>query len=499
MHKTMKSPLFFRLVGGATLFSLGVATTLTLVSRGSSARESTPVQLTSTPSSAAPNWPAPVAATAGGDAFVHAAAASVDAVVHVQTASLVADQSNPWLSILGMAAGRIAQGSGSGVLVDESGIIVTNHHVIQGAREVRVNTSDGESHVARVVGSDPSTDLAVLAIEADRPLPAMTMGNSDEVQVGEWVLAVGNPLNLTSTVTAGIVSAKGRNIRLLEADASREVFPVESFLQTDAAVNPGNSGGALVNLEGQLIGINTAIASQTGSYAGYSFAIPSSIVAKVVQDIREFGRVQRAYMGIQVSAREPGVVVASTSPDGGAREAGMEDGDRILAINGINVGSFPSLQEQLSKHRPGDEVRVTVQRGHTRRDVVVTLTNRQGAATLNPPSSNAELPKAAPRMNQLEAAWGVALGPVPERIRENLQLRGGVMVTDLQNGAWAQQGIRKGFIVLRIDGSPVTGLLDVERVVAHAAQNNEEGLLLEGMYPDGSRGFAGVAVPDVRP
>ncbi|MEC7694436.1 MAG: trypsin-like peptidase domain-containing protein, partial [Bacteroidota bacterium] len=275
MHKTMKSPLFFRLVGGATLFSLGVATTLTLVSRGSSARESTPVQLTSTPSSAAPNWPAPVAATAGGDAFVHAAAASVDAVVHVQTASLVADQSNPWLSILGMAAGRIAQGSGSGVLVDESGIIVTNHHVIQGAREVRVNTSDGESHVARVVGSDPSTDLAVLAIEADRPLPAMTTGNSDEVQVGEWVLAVGNPLNLTSTVTAGIVSAKGRNIRLLEADASREVFPVESFLQTDAAVNPGNSGGALVNLEGQLIGINTAIASQTGSYAGYSFAIPS--------------------------------------------------------------------------------------------------------------------------------------------------------------------------------------------------------------------------------
>ena len=495
MHKTMKSPLFFRLLGGATLFSLGVATTLTLVSRKSSTLESTPVQLTSTPSTASPNWPAPIAATAGGDAFVHAAAASVDAVVHVQTASLVADQSNPWISMLGMAAGRIAQGSGSGVLVDESGVIVTNHHVIQGAREVRVNTSDGKSHVARVVGSDPSTDLAVLAIKADRPLPAMTLGNSDEVQVGEWVLAVGNPLNLTSTVTAGIVSAKGRNIRLLEADASREVFPVESFLQTDAAVNPGNSGGALVNLEGQLIGINTAIASQTGSYAGYSFAIPSSIVAKVVQDIREFGRVQRAYMGIQVRPREPGVVVASTSPGGGAREAGIEVGDRILAINGLDVGAFPSLQEQLSKHRPGDEVRVTVQRGQTRRVVVVTLTNRQGASTLKPPSSNAELPKAAPRMKQLEAAWGVALGPVPNRIRENLQLRGGVMVTDLQNGAWARQGIRKGFIVLRIDGSPVKGLQDVARVVARAAQNNEEGLLLEGMYPDGSRGFAGVAVP----
>ena len=401
--------------------------------------------------------------------------------------------------MFGMAGGRIAQGSGSGVLIDEAGVIVTNHHVIQGAREVRVNTSDGESHVARVVGSDPSTDLAVLAIEADRPLPVMTMGNSDKVQVGEWVLAVGNPLNLTSTVTAGIVSAKGRNIRLLEADASREVFPVESFLQTDAAVNPGNSGGALVNLEGQLIGINTAIASQTGSYAGYSFAIPSSIVAKVVKDIREFGRVQRAYLGIQVQSREPGVVVASTSPGGGAREAGIEGGDRILAINGIDVGSFPSLQEQLSKHRPGDEVLVKMQRGQTRRDVVVTLTNRHGAPTLNPMSSNTKSPNAVPQMKQLEAAWGVALIPIPDRIRENLQLRGGVMVTDLRNGAWAQQGIRKGFIVLRIDGSPVTGLQDVERAVARAAHGNEEGLLIEGMYPDGSRGFAGVAVPDVKP
>jgi S1-C subfamily serine protease len=204
----------------------------------------------------------------GADAFVIAAASSVDAVVHVQTASLVAEVSNPWLNMLGMTAGRIAQGSGSGVLVDKSGIVVTNHHVIDGAREVRVNTSDGTSYVARVVGSDPSTDLAVLEIDAERPLPAMDMGNSDRVQVGEWVLAVGNPLNLTSTVTAGIISAKGRNIRLLQADASKDIYPVESFLQTDAAVNPGNSGGALVNLEGKLIGINTAIASQTGSYAG---------------------------------------------------------------------------------------------------------------------------------------------------------------------------------------------------------------------------------------
>ena len=175
-------------------------------------------------------------------------------------------------------------------------------------------------------------------------MPFFSLGDSEDLKVGQWVLAIGSPFGLDYSVTAGIVSAKGRNIRLLEADASREVFPVESFLQTDAAVNPGNSGGALVNLEGQLIGINTAIASQTGSYAGYSFAIPSSIVAKVVKDIREFGRVQRAYMGIQVQSREPGVVVASTIPGGGAREAGIEGGDRILAITGIAVGSFPSLR-----------------------------------------------------------------------------------------------------------------------------------------------------------
>ena len=281
------------------------------------------------PSSSAPNWPVPrsVAMPTGETSFVRAAEASVDAVVHVQTASVVPDQSNPWLSMLGMAAGRVAQGSGSGVVVDDNGLIVTNHHVIQGARDIRVSTSNGQSYPAEVVGSDPSTDLAVLKIEPSAPLAAMAFGNSDDVRVGEWVLAVGNPLNLTSTVTAGIVSAKGRNIRLLESNASHDIHPVESFLQTDAAVNPGNSGGALVDLDGNLIGINTAIASQTGSYAGYSFAIPSSIVAKVTHDLVEFGRVQRAYLGIQVDARTTGVRIGSIQTGGGAEAAGLQRGD----------------------------------------------------------------------------------------------------------------------------------------------------------------------------
>lgn len=494
MMHALKLP---RLMAGLMLFLLGVASAVMLGGFQDVSEDHAPLALAmNAPSGSSPNWPSPVAAPAEGNAFVHAAAASVDAVVHVQTASLVADQSNPWLSMLGMSAARIAQGSGSGVLIDASGILVTNHHVIQGAREVRVNTSNGDSYPAKVIGSDPSTDLAVLEIDADRSFPAIAMGNSDDVQVGEWVLAVGNPLNLTSTVTAGIVSAKGRNIRLLEADASRDIYPVESFLQTDAAVNPGNSGGALVNLDGQLIGINTAIASQTGSYAGYSFAIPSAIVSKVVEDLREFGRVQRAYLGIQVSGRENGVVVASTSVGGGAREAGIVEGDRILAINDIDVGSFPSLQEQLSKHRPGDQVKVTIQRDHITQHLRVTLTNRNGEARSAPVSTSSSQPL---DLDGLQRAWGVTLGQVPNHIRQSLGIRGGVLVEHIRDGEWHRQGLRRGFILMRLDGQPVSTVEDLVRAVDHATRSGEGGLLLEGMYTDGSRAYAGVAVPEVRP
>ena len=300
--------------------------------------------------------PLPASRAMAAPNFVDAAQASVHAVVHVQTASVVADRSNPWLSMLGLAEGRLAQGSGSGVIVDGEGLVVTNHHVIQGARKILVNTSDGMRYEASLVGSDPSTDLALLRIQADEPLPSLPYGDSDETQVGEWVLAVGNPLNLTSTVTAGIVSAKGRNIRLLEGDVANNVFPVESFIQTDAAVNPGNSGGALVNTKGELVGINTAIASQTGSYAGYSFAIPSSIVQKVVRDLREFGVVQRAFLGVQLDAVSQGLRIASVRIGGGAAKAGLREGDVIERIDGHPVRTFPELQERLSRHRPGDRV-----------------------------------------------------------------------------------------------------------------------------------------------
>ena len=451
---------------------------------------------------ASPNWPSPVgrAVVADESAFVRAASASVDAVVHVQTASVVADQSNPWLSMLGMTPGRIAQGSGSGVIIEEDGLIVTNHHVIQGAREVWVNTSNGASFKARVVGSDPSTDLALLEIDADRPLQALAFGNSDDIRVGEWVLAVGNPLNLTSTVTAGIISAKGRNIRLLESNVSKDIYPVESFLQTDAAVNPGNSGGALVNMDGELIGINTAIASQTGSYAGYSFAIPSAIVAKVARDLKEFGRVQRAYLGIQVAPRKGTIEVTTTLPDGGAHRAGILAGDVITAVNDIQVKSFPSLQEQLSKRRPGERVNLTVQRNERFIEFPVTLTDRSGTTELNvsrvrDDSISKEANGQELTSDRLFKIWGIRLAEVPENVQRSLHIRGGLMVSEIQPGAWTKQGLKEGFILLRVDGTPIRNEKDLLLAATRAMEEGQDGLLIEGMYRNGQRAYAGVAVP----
>ena len=500
----MKPRLRISMFWTVSVGMVAACTTYALVASEQTATAPSPV-LATHGMGGTPNWPAfnPAAAGNGEASFVTAAEASVHAVVHVQTASIVPDASNPWLSMLGMTTGRVAQGSGSGVILEEDGLIVTNHHVIEGAREVRVNLSDGTSYEAELLGSDPSTDLAILQIHPTSQLHALSLGNSDDVRVGEWVLAVGNPLNLTSTVTAGIVSAKGRNIRLLAPDATREVYPVESFIQTDAAVNPGNSGGALVNLSGELIGINAAIASQTGSYAGYSFAIPSSIVAKVVRDLKEFGRVQRAYLGVQVDPQATGIRVASTSAGGGAESAGLEPGDRILSVNGIAVNSFPSLQEQLSKHRPGDDVNVQIRRNGSAQNVNVTLTDRHGD-THTPPARN---PRDAPqesseastkRRPSLQSDWGVRFQDLTPEDCERLQVRGGVVTVEVLPGEWKRQGLARGFILLRVDGVPIESVADVERIVLRAAESGEQGVLVEGMYANGRRAYAGVAVPQGR-
>ena len=333
------------------------------------------------PNSSSLDWNSNVPATfanysgmpgAGGD-FVVAAERTVNSVVHVKT-EIKTTSYDPWGGFFGYQQQPQTQmASGSGVIISADGYIITNNHVIEGAEKVTVTLNNNKNYEATLVGRDPSSDIAVLKIDESN-LPSIAWGNSDAVHIGQWVLAVGNPFELTSTVTAGIVSAKGRNINIIGEGKGSEVLPVESFIQTDAAVNPGNSGGALVNTNGELIGINTAIASRTGSYAGYSFAIPASIAKKVADDIIEFGNVQRGFLGVQISAvteeqaKEADlplvsvVYINNVTAGGAAESAGLEAGDIILKVADYSVSTVPQLQEQISKFRPGNKVSLVVWR-----------------------------------------------------------------------------------------------------------------------------------------
>lgn len=325
--------------------------------------------------------PTPVAMTSFGNLplssatdFTEAASESLDAVVHINTKITVGQINDPVYRLF-YGDARIEQtASGSGVVISPNGYIVTNNHVISDANSIEVTMNNSETYTAELIGKDPSTDLALLKVEAEG-LHAIKFANSDDVQVGEWALAVGNPFNLTSTVTAGIVSAKSRNINILQGDHKNDIFPIESFIQTDAAVNPGNSGGALVNSAGELIGINTAIASKTGSYTGYSFAIPSNLVKKVAGDLAEYGKVQRGFIGINLKEISTdilttynlpnldGVMISGIIPESGADEAGIKPGDVVLAVGDIKVFNIPALQEQIGKFSPGDKVPLKLRRG----------------------------------------------------------------------------------------------------------------------------------------
>jgi S1-C subfamily serine protease len=323
--------------------------------------------------------------------------------------------------------------------------------------------------------------LAILKITPESNLPAIPFGDSESLQVGEWVLAVGNPFDLTSTVTAGIVSAKARNINILRGDMQRDIFPVESFIQTDAAVNPGNSGGALVNAAGELVGINTAIASKTGSYSGYSFAVPTSIVRKVSEDLIAYGRVQRGFLGVRVGdmnqtiAEElglstlEGVYVSDLTEVGGAEDAGMQPGDVILEVEGVEVNSVPALQERVSKYRPGETVELLCIRDGQLKNLYVELRDATGSTRI---------------VDRSEAEWtdalGVRLSSAPDK---------GVQIVDIRRGRFLEAGIREGFVITRIDGEAVTTPEDVIDIFASA----QGGLLLEGYYPNGKRAYYGVA------
>lgn len=424
-----------------------------------------------------------------GPDFTPAAEATVPAVVHVTT--LYPRQNtfrNPYFDPFNFFWGSPGQtqqmpqqqSTGSGVILSEDGYIVTNNHVIENAEKVEVTLDDKKTYQASIVGTDPSTDLALLKIAA-RGLPFSTFGNSDQVRVGEWVLAVGNPFNLNSTVTAGIVSAKARNIHILPD----QKFPIESFIQTDAAVNPGNSGGALVNTRGELIGINAAIASNTGSYSGYSFAIPVNIVRKVVDDLIEFGNVQRGFIGVSIRdvddnlAKEKklsslsGVYVAGLTEDGAAGLAGIREGDIIKAINGIAIKSSPELQEQVGRYRPGDRINVTVLRDDEEKTFPVVLRNKEGTTRVI--------------RNESASILGASLSSASESDLNKLGLKHGVKVKELQSGKLKEAGLKEGFIITSIDNKPVKEPSDVTQYI----DNRKGGILIEGYYSNGMKAYYG--------
>ncbi len=426
----------------------------------------------------------PVGANGMND-FTAAAELSTPAVVHVKSNMMVQTRNmwnmDPFGGFFddGWGFGRPqqhnAQSTGSGVITTPDGYIVTNNHVVNDAQSVEVVLEDGRTYTAQVVGTDPSTDLALLKID-ETNLPILTFGNSDNLRVGEWVLAVGNPFNLTSTVTAGIVSAKARNINIL-----KDKMAIESFIQTDAAVNPGNSGGALVNARGELVGINTAIASNTGSYSGYSFAVPVEIVKKVIDDLMNHGIVQRAFLGAnlielngdvakKVGVQQThGVYIDGVMEGGSAQYAGLRKGDIITAIDGKELRNSAELTEYVGRHRPGDRVQLTIIREGDKTEVPVELRNSKGTTDIV-------------ERNDSEAleALGAELEELSANELNKLGLKGGVKITKLKEGKLQQYtSIRPGFIITTIDNQVVTSIEHLQKIL----NNKSGGVMMEGLYP----------------
>lgn len=374
-------------------------------------------------------------------------------------------------------------GFGSGVILSDDGYIVTNNHVIDGADEISVTLNDNRTYPARLIGTDANTDLALIKIEADDKLPFLTVGDSDNLKIGEWVLAVGNPFNLTSTVTAGIVSAKARSLGIYDGG-------IESFIQTDAAINQGNSGGALVNAAGELVGINAVLSSPTGSYAGYGFAIPSSIMTKIVSDLKEFGTVQRAVLGIkggtvtsELAEKEnlgtvDGVYVSEVTDDGAAKQAGIEAGDVITGLNGKTIKNMAELQETLAKTVPGTRVQVKVMRNKKEKTFDVTLTNVQG---------NTEVVK-----NVDLDILGAEFKPIDEKEKNFFKISYGLKVTNTSDGLFSKYGVKKGVVIQKVNGSAMRTIDDLQKAVKQANASNEPVLFISGYNAAGQRVFYSV-------
>ena len=377
-------------------------------------------------------------------------------------------------------------GSGSGVIISEDGYIVTNNHVIDGAEKLEVTLNDNRKFNARVIGTDPNTDVALLKISATKLTP-IVFGNSDNVKVGEWVLAVGNPLNLNSTVTAGIISAKARNINIIEG--TRDGYAVESFIQTDAAVNMGNSGGALVNAAGELIGINAAIESGTGYYSGYSFAIPVNIVKKVIADLRDYGEVQRAVLGVSLKeinadfAKQnnlsvlKGAYVAGLSQNSNAAKSGIEVGDVITKIDDKNINSTSELIEKISQQHPGDKVAVTVNRSGATKTFNVTLTSKDDINGTN----------FAAKGGNFNNLLGASLSNPTAQELSKYNVSSGVLVENVGNGVLKEAGIKKGFMITKVDRVTIRSVEQLTELL----NSKSGGVLVEGKYENGMKAYYG--------
>ena len=420
--------------------------------------------------------------------FTEAAQKSVNAVVHIKT--IIGIKPRHYDDFFGQLRdylygqqhpNRALVAFGSGVIISPDGYIVTNNHVVAGADKITVTFNDKRQMTAKVIGTSPSTDLAVIKVDA-KDLPYLTYGNSDHLKVGQWVLAVGNPFNLTSTVTAGIVSAKARDIHILGGKTA-----IESFIQTDAAVNPGNSGGALVNTEGQLVGINAAIASQTGAYEGYSFAIPVNLVKKVVNDLIKYGQIQRAYLGIQIRnideelAKDKnlknmeGVYVAQVMHPGGAAEAGMKAGDVITAVNNKPVKGLAAFMGIIGQYSPGNVVKVTVERDNRSKTFNVKLRNRNGSLALVKASS--------PFFND---KLGAELENITDGTMSQLDINHGLRITRVTDGILKNGGISKGFIITEVNNKRVSSKKSLEAAL-EISKHQHNIVRMKGMYPNGMR------------
>ena len=446
--------------------------------------------------------------------LTQAAENSLHAVVHIKSTQQAKEQTvtvrDPFAEIFGDIFGNGGRqqrrvqtqprvGFGSGVIISKDGYIVTNNHVIDGADEIIVKLNDNREFKGRMIGTDPNSDLALVKIEGD-DFPTIPVGDSDALKVGEWVLAVGNPFNLTSTVTAGIVSAKARTLGVYG------IGGVESFIQTDAAINQGNSGGALVNAKGELVGINAVLSSPTGAYAGYGFAIPTSVMTKVVSDLKQYGTVQRALLGIKGTSlagdgdmmsdqpidksgatlsdkrKEFGVVdgvwVREIVDGGSAAGSDIKVDDVIIGIDGKKVQNFADLQEAIAQHRPGDKVTVKVMRDKKEKNINITLKNEQGTTKIVKDAGMEIL--------------GAAFKELPDDLKKQLNLGYGLQVTGVTSGKMADAGVRKGFIILQANAQPMRQVIALEDVMKAAVKSPNQVLFLTGVFPSGKRGYYAV-------